>query len=183
MGFHGCDRSLADQLVAGLRFAPSSNDYDWLGDGSYFWEANPQRGLAFAEELQTRGDDKIEEPAVVGAVIDLGLCLDLTSHAGIKQIEAGYARLVRVSESAGTELPRNSRDLSRRNLDRAVVQSLHSVREEAGDPPFDTVRGIFVEGEPVYPNGGIYEKTHIQIAVCNPDCIRGVFMVYPEHLD
>jgi hypothetical protein len=37
-------------LLAGTAFKPSNNDYDWLGPGIYFWEANPLRGLEFAEE-------------------------------------------------------------------------------------------------------------------------------------
>ena len=27
------------------------------------------------------------------------------------------------------------------------------------------------------PSSGFYEKTHIQIAVRNPDCIKGIFRV------
>ena len=182
LGFHGCDRSVADRLVAGEGFIASNNDYDWLGSGVYFWEANPQRGLDFAEELKHRGSGNITEPAVVGAVIDLGLCLDLTSRAGIKQAESAYKQLISVSGSANIKLPRNSPDLSQRNLDCAVIQTLHSMRAEAGQTPVDTVRGVFIEGTPVFPNSGIYEKTHIQIAVRNTDCIKGVFRTRPAFL-
>ncbi len=43
-------------------------------------------------------------------------------------------------------------------------------------PPFDTVRGLFVEGNAVYAGGGFYELTHAQIAVRNDTCIKGVFL-------
>jgi len=62
-------------------------------------------------------------------------------------------------------------------LDHAVIQTLHKIRKDRADTAIDTVKGIFVEGHPIYAGSGFYEKTHIQIAVCNPDCIKGVFRV------
>jgi len=38
------------------------------------------------------------------------------------------------------------------------------------------------EGEPIYESAGFYSKTHVQIAVCNPACIKGVFRVPKEQL-
>ena len=86
LGYHGCDQSVAAQLVQGADFKPSDHDYDWL------------------------------------------------------------------------------------------------VQQTSGNPPIDTVRAVFIEGKPVLPNSGIHEKTHIQIAVCNPDCIKGVFHVHKRFL-
>lgn len=37
--------------------------------------------------------------------------------------------------------------------------------------------GVFVEGEPIYPGAGFDAKTHVQICVCDPACIKGVFRV------
>lgn len=76
LGFHGCDQSIADTVISdrsGLRF--SRNDYDWLGHGIYFWENDPQRALEYAQMLcehPRRGKGSISQPAVIGAVIDLG---------------------------------------------------------------------------------------------------------------
>ena len=64
-----------------------------------------------------------------------------------------------------------------RKLDCAVLQMLHDVRRSKGDEPIDIVSGIFVEGKPIYEGSGFYEKTHIQICVCNPRVIKGVFRV------
>jgi hypothetical protein len=184
LGFHGCDRSVADKLVEGEAFNPSRNDYDWLGPGAYFWEANPQRGIDFARELQTlRRGPKVESPAVVGAVIDLGLCLDVTTTAGIRQIRDAHADLSKVAEAAGQPLPSNSSDSLRRKLDCAVVTYLHQVRGARNLAAIDTLRGIFVEGDPVYAGSGFHDKTHVQICVCNPNSIKGVFRVHPRFLD
>lgn len=181
LGYHGCDKAVAEALLAGTDFKPSKNDYDWLGPGIYFWEANPVRALEFAGEIKVsdRGP-KIDEPAVVGTVIDLGLCLDLTTTAGAQHVGSAYERLIEIAETAGYELPVNSPDRLRRNRDCAVIRLLHDIREQAGEAPVDTVRGVFVEGEPIYEGSGFYAKTHIQICVCNPSSIKGIFRV-PAH--
>jgi hypothetical protein len=37
IGFHGCDKSVADLVVSGKgKLLTSRNDYDWLGYGIYF---------------------------------------------------------------------------------------------------------------------------------------------------
>lgn len=110
LGYHGCDADTAEQLIGGEEFRPSKNEYDWLGHGVYFWEANPDRGLEFATEAKDRDASLIDTPAVVGAVIDLGLCLDLTTSAGIQQVQATYPDVVRIAEEAGYPLPKNSED-------------------------------------------------------------------------
>jgi len=76
LGFHGCDRSLARAVIDGKRsLRLSTNRYDWLGEGVYFWENTPQRALEFAAEFAGRkrqGKSAIREPAVIGAVVDWG---------------------------------------------------------------------------------------------------------------
>jgi len=64
-----------------------------------------------------------------------------------------------------------------RPIDNAVIQMLHKVPRDRGEEPIDTVKGVFIEGAPIYDGSGFFEKTHIQIAVCNPDCTKGVFRV------
>lgn len=49
VGFHGCDKSVVDAVIAGkTELLASANDYDWLGNGIYFWEKmkiGPGNGL------------------------------------------------------------------------------------------------------------------------------------------
>jgi len=171
LGYHGCDLAVGERLLSGAAFKPSKNNYDWLGPGIYFWEANPERGLDFARE------SRFSKPFVIGAVIELGLCLDLTTSAGLEQVQIAYESLVEVSQAANLALPSNSKDQLRRNLDCAVIRRLHKVLEAQNLPAIDTVKGVFTEGLPLYAGSGFREKTHVQIAVCNPDCIKGVFRV------
>ena len=70
-GYHGTDPAFAERLIRGevsiADWSPSTNEYDWLGHGIYFWEYAPDR----AREWAGKG-------GVVGAIIRLGECLDLT---------------------------------------------------------------------------------------------------------
>jgi hypothetical protein len=182
LGFHGCDQSVADDLLNGKDFVPSANDWDWLGSGIYFWETNPMRGLEFAKEWYSRG--KIAEPAVVGAVIDLGFCLDLISSTGVAAVKAAHEDFVAYVREAGKPVPKNrlGPDKLLRDLDCAVINHLHKVREAAHLTAFETVKAVFIEGDRIYDEAGFFEKTHIQICVRNKSCIKGVFRVSDDYL-
>jgi hypothetical protein len=169
LGYHGCDLEVAERLLAGDPFRFSLNEYDWLGSGTYFWENDAKRGLHWAEEAVKR--KRVKSPAVVGAVIDLGLCLDLTTQSSLEVIRTAYQGLRTISERLGEPLVKNIDDL-RRPLDNAVINYLY---ESMPAPKFQTVRGMFTEGGELYPGAGIQAKTHVQIAVRDLSCIRGVF--------
>ena len=186
LGFHGCDRRLAERVFAGkAALKPSHNDYDWFGDGVYFWEHNARRAFEFATELAKRphpSGQKITNPAVVGAVIDLGLCLNLLDSRFIEAVRDAYNELVLSSEAAAAPLPKNTggTDLLRRDLDCAVLRTVHQTREDKDERPFDTVRAVFVEGGPLYENAGFAARSHIQVCVREPACIKGYFRPLDE---
>lgn len=182
LGYHGCDRDVGEQLLQKGDWRPSGNAWDWLGPGVYFWEANPKRGYDFACELRDRNykHTKVKTPFVVGAVINPRLCLDLTTKAGCDIVLEAYTQFKAINALTGQPLPENSKDLLRRNLDCEVVRYVHLTRDDAGEAPIDTVRGVFVEGDALFPSSGFHAKTHIQIAVRNLDCIKGVFRVSPH---
>lgn len=180
LGYHGCDAAVANKLLEGEPFKASRNDYDWLGAGTYFWEANPYRGLDFAAESTRRRAASVQVPAVVGAVIDLGLCLDLMTTDGLRLVRDAHLSLVETYMDAGSRLPENHGKLHRQ-LDCAVIEHVHAIYDGA-NAAIDTVRGVFVEGAPIYPGAAFHTKTHIQIAVRNLACIKGVFRVPREHL-
>ena len=47
--FHGCDKDVAEAVLSGqATLQPSENDYDWLGNGIYFWVDSPERALSWA---------------------------------------------------------------------------------------------------------------------------------------
>lgn len=179
LGFHGCTKQTASALLDNDNFVPSANDYDWLGGGVYFWEANPARGLEFAREAIKRQGGDPTNADVVGAVIELGNCLDLLSKSSIDLLARAHRSCVKALDSTNEPLPRNT--IYKRYLDCAIITRLHEMLAEQ-NISVDTVRGVFIEGAPIYEGAGFFEKTHIQIAVRNPTCIKGVFRVPSRYL-
>ena len=186
LAYHGCRRQVGERLLAGESFNPSENDYDWLGPGTYFWESNPGRAMEWASLLhQRKHPDDPQDPFVIGAAIDLGFCLDLLTSNGLTAVKTAYEDFAEHMRMSQHPLPRNigGNDLLQRNLDCAVLRHLHGIRSRSGQPAFDTIRGVFIEGAPIYPDSGFREKTHIQICVCNPDAIKGIFRVSSKDLE
>lgn len=65
----------------------------------------------------------------------------------------------------------------KRNLDCFLINYLVAKEEKENGTKYDSVRGVFFEGNELYKNAGFREKNHIQIAVINPNCIKGYFKV------
>lgn len=194
LGFHGCDESVGERVLAGQALLrKSENVFDWLGHGIYFWENNPERALQYAHDGMRgrRGSSsKITKPFVIGAALDLGLCLNLLDSAALQEAREAYDFLLQSVQAGDGEMPRNEnppdgQDSLRRNLDCAVFEMLHKIREakEDPDPPYDSVRGVFWEGKELFPGTTLREKNHIQVCIRNPNCIKGYFRVREADTD
>jgi hypothetical protein len=178
IGYHGCSREVGMRAVKrkqGLQ--PQNKAYHWLGDGIYFWENDPHRALEWAQEKASRRE--LKEPFVIGAVIDLGRCLDINLRENQALLISSFDSLKVEFEGVGNPLPRNKkakgddREINvLRFLDCAVINRLNLSLEI----DFDTVRGLFVEGEPIFEGAEIYHKTHSEIAVRHERCIKGYFL-------
>ena len=187
IGFHGCDRSIGEEILAGnAEVKASKNPYDWLGNGSYFWENSSERALEWARLLKKqRGglkDGGIDEPFVVGAIIDPGLCLDLLEASCIDLVTDAHQMFADAMASSGNDLPINEEgypgdiDLVKRQLDCATINFLHNLREAESLEPFDTVRCAFAEGTAAYEGARIQHRTHIQWCVRDTKrFVRGYF--------
>ncbi len=111
IGFHGCDLKVRDKLVTGRTTLRSSNNsYDWLGNGIYFWENNQERALDFAGELKGKPSSKsgIKVPAVVGAILDIGFCLDLLDAEYIALVKESHKTLEVSCKKLGLPMPANN---------------------------------------------------------------------------
>ena len=174
LGFHGCSQETYENVLYKHQpLLPSDKDYDWLGPGIYFWEQNLERAWQWAH-------DHHRNPAVIGAVIDLGQCLNLMDSHHIQLLKEQYEFLKLDFLFSGAVMPENKNingdaDFLLRKLDCAVIKRLHDTLKQENLLPYDSVRGLFLEGKPIYPNAGFREKTHIQISVINPSCIKGYF--------
>src|SRR5688572_25735952 len=145
LGYHGCDPAFAEALLLGraaiANWQPSLNPYDWLGHGIYFWEFAPHRAKAWSNK-----------GGVIGAVIQLGKCLDLTEVRYTVMLRNQYRLLRRILRDEGREMPTNQG--KRRNLDCLVINELIAHAEREGIS-YQTVRCPFLEGKKVYPRSGI----------------------------
>ena len=171
IAYHGCDEAVVRRvLLTGEPLALSENDYDWLGYGIYFWEFGPERALEWAIEQKTRNRGRIKKPAVIGAIIHLGNCFDLLDTRNTSLLASTYESY---EKNASDTAPENRGPLHR--LDCDVLNFALPFLERLGTPPFQTVRGVFMEGNPAFPGSDIREKSHIQIAVRDTACIIGYF--------
>ncbi len=178
LGFHGTDHAVVDKVITRTihHLDKSEDTTEWLGHGVYFWENDPARAIEWATQGKTKGS--IETPDAVGAVIDLGFCLDLTTMTGLQEVASAYASLRDTSALAGLELPQNTvgEDKVKRELDCAVIQALHRYRVLENLDPYDSVRAPFPEDKPLFDDSGFRKRNHIQICIIKPEkCIKGYF--------
>jgi len=176
VGYHGCPENYARDLLLGtqpvLQWQPSTNEWDWLGHGIYFWEYSPDRARRWAEQKFAGSG---ETPAVIGALIQLGRCFDLLNEGMTATLAKNYPQVVASYEQAGRSLPQNrGRDWKRRELDCVVIKDCLA-RLQAQGVQYHTVRGAFLEGAPAYAGAGFSREAHVQLAVRDPACILGVF--------
>ncbi|WP_341838008.1 hypothetical protein WJU16_09115 [Chitinophaga pollutisoli] len=193
VGYHGCDARVAARLLNEREGIFASNrEFEWLGHGMYFWENNLKRGLDWARQKCEK--KQINQPAVVGALLDLRNCCDFSDQRYLDLIRAYHLDMKQVRSFQGQDMPVNfaptgtlPKDIVSRNLDCGVIEHMHTVmgwlhnsgvQEHFAHKtlPFDSVRGLFIEGQPVFNGSGIYDKSHIQICIRNSACIKGFFL-------
>jgi len=148
LGYHGCDKDVAEAVLNGkTEVRSSTNSYDWLGSGAYFWENNPARAFSWAKLLARSKSLKIKTPAVVGAIIDPGNCLDLAEESSQELVKAAFEGLRLLHGSSGEPMPINEpghqgdADLVKRHLDCAVLNFLHQTRLSENLPPLRHGKG------------------------------------------
>jgi hypothetical protein len=199
IAFHGCDVRVRDKLLNNPdEIVISQKPYDWLGHGMYFWENNYERAMQWAEDKKRRG--AIAVPAVIGAVLQLRYCCDLTDSKFINRVTKAYQLMVKEYKAGGKEMPRN-RDLPHdkhkdkllRDLDCATIEFMHDQQQVdfhddvkrlgfSNLKLFDSTRGIFTEGGPAFEGSDIMAKTHTQLCVRNFNCIQGFFLPRRENV-
>ena len=180
-GFHSCDREIGLKVLNGqMNLIPSSNSWDWLGDGIYFWEQNPARALKYAIDSANgvqKNKTPIKTPFVIGAIIELGFCLNLLEPQSLSVVEAAYNDLEKIISESGQIMPTNKG--AKRERDCAVIKYIHETRKRKEQISFDTIRSAFHEDEELYPQANFTKNLHIEICVRKPDLIKGYFLPMP----
>ncbi len=165
IGHHGTTRAAADAIVR-EGFKPSSNTFDWLGDGVYFFQEGRSRAQDWA--LKVAGS---EEWAVIEAEIDLTDCMDLLERSWSELLSEARDAIVSQHRRAGLRLPKQ--DGLAHGMDRLVINYAVGVLESRGHR-VASVRAAFQEGEPAFPGSALFSMSHVQIAVRDQSVIRVV---------
>ena len=159
---------------------PSNNTWDWLGDGIYFWEQNPNRALEYALNSAMGiqfNKVPIKTPFVLGAILELGHCLNLVEHGALRLLSETYNEMEKVYKVAKLPMPVNKD--TRRELDCAVIKYIHQTNKTEGKRNFDSVRCAFGEGLLAYPTSNFSSQLHMQVCLKTPDLIKGYFLPKP----
>jgi hypothetical protein len=197
IGFHGCEAEIRDMLLQNPNYYKiSQKPFDWLGHGLYFWENNYDRALQWANDKKELG--RIKTPAVIGAVLHLGRCCDFLDKRYIGLLAQYFTIMQSRYKKLGKALPENKnlphdqhKDKVLRHRDCSVIEFMHSeiydqvkidlqTKGFTDYKIFDSTRGVFTEGGPAFEGAGLFEKSHIQICIRNPNCIQGFFMPREE---
>jgi hypothetical protein len=167
IGYHGCSLEIAERVLAGEPFVPSSHSYDWLGEGIYFWEYGPFRAREWAKERYGT------EAAVLEATICLGRCLNLLDV----EHHPGFSSAYQIAaQNVSGRIPRNT-DKGAHFRDQFMIEFYCRIQVEEGNLPYQTVRACFPEGDPIVPESAILSKTHVQLAVRDDTCISRLRLV------
>jgi hypothetical protein len=170
LGYHGTDLDTAEKVIHGKglqQLWASEKDFDWLGRGIYFWENSQRRAEAWAlERFPTTW-------TVIGAVIQLGVCLDLLDQKYCDLVDTAAKQMTEDYTLQGIDLPGNKGKAHR--YDCALLEYMKTGKPELFGGPYDSARAAFVEGKPIAGISAFHHQTHIQLAVYNPNCIKGYF--------
>ena len=180
-GFHSCDREVGLKVLNGeMDLNASENPWDWLGSGVYFWEQNPERAIEYANESAAgiqKNKRRIITPFVIGAVIEMGKCLNLLEASSLRVVKTAFNDLSEINARMGRSMLFNVG--ARRELDCAVIKYVHKCVDDRGEQPYDTVRSAFQEGGELYKGSSFTDRLHIELCVINKDLIKGYFLPRP----
>ena len=111
-GYHGTNIEAATSILT-EGFKLSRNQYDWLGDGVYFFQDTPARAWDWADEHY--GVDA----AVIESLVRLEDCMDLLDIAWGSVLNEAYNAFLAQLKRANLPIPKQTSGAHR--LDREVI--------------------------------------------------------------
>jgi hypothetical protein len=176
-GYHGTNREKAQEIIDG-GFNLSTNDYDWLGTGVYFFQDAPVRAWTWARERYP------DSPAVIKSELALENCIDLLDIDWYPIFRETYAMFVSAYQKANVPLPRQNPERSKAHrLDCAFFNYIVEKILESQDEPIGSIRAVFNEGDRIYPNSAIFDRSHIQISIRDLSLIKKTYLIEEDRID
>ena len=171
LGYHGTTLEAAEKIVTD-GFRPSSNPWEWLGHGIYFWQDAPNRARDWAKEWHA--SKGYNGPiAVVAAQIDLHNFVDLLDQVDMELVSEYAGKFESRMSELGSKL-KNKYPVHR--LDCAVFNFLTNVLSSKGRV-IRGYRAACVEGKRITTGSPIYDRSHVQLAVIDQDAILQKWIV------
>lgn len=165
IGYHGTCREYSRKILSD-GFELSRNEYDWLGDGIYFFQDAPNHAMEWAKKVHGK------KSVVLATEINLAECMDLIDLPWANFLADIHDNFLYTLKENSIQIPRQTNGAHR--LDRSVINFAIKTLEESSIK-ISSVRAAFLEGNPVYPNSALFEKSHIQIAVREQSIIQKVW--------
>ena len=180
-GFHATSRESAKGIFS-EGFKPSNNDHDWLGPGIYFFQDTIEGTRNWAKNERKGGP--ITDLEIIGADIEYAGFVDLVEFGWGDVLTSYYEMLkkrhskefLEVSKKQKPYIPGESSNLAH-PLDCYVIRYAVGVLNKKRDEKVKAVRGVFLEGEPLYDGSHLLSRTHIQIAVIDATAIVDYWLV------
>jgi len=172
VAYHGTSAVSAERILTD-GFVASINRYDWLGDGTYFFQevpGFPRTGLEHAWAWANK--QHAGSPVVLRAKIELLDCMDLLDHGWSSRLRLLHDQLSMRATERGLDLPRQAG--GNHGLDRMLINYAARVLADAGKP-VRSVRGCFGEDSRApFPGSSLVDLTHVQIAVRDAGVIAAI---------
>lgn len=165
-GYHGTKKECVETILKD-GFLSSHNEYDWLGDGVYFFQDAPKRARSWGQKFFG------ESCAVIGAEISTEDCMDLLDVEWSNFLADVYDVYLEKHKAENLPLPLQSSGAHR--LDREVLNFACSALQAKGIV-IKSIRAAFLEGNPIYPNSALYSMSHVQISVRELDVIKQTWL-------
>lgn len=166
IGYHGTHSDHVDSIYED-GWHISGNEWDWLGDGVYFFQDSPSRAREWAEKRHGKA-----HAAVLRATIALEDCVDLLDIGWWDPVRRAHREFVAREKALPVQL---AGSLAHR-LDRAVLNYMVTTLAEAGQT-VRTLRAAFVEGDRLHETSALFSHSHVQIAVRDLALIRSLEVV------
>lgn len=176
-GYHGTSQEKAQEIID-QGFNLSTNDYDWLGTGVYFFQDAPMRALAWASERYP------DSPAVIRSELVLESCIDLLDIAWNPIIRETYRMFILEYQKANIPLPSQNPQRSKAHrLDCAFFNYIMEKILASQDVAIGSIRAVFNEGDRIYPNSAIFDRSHIQILIRDLSLIEKSCLIEEGRID
>ena len=179
-GFHGTTRESAESILTNNTFFRSSNSWDWLGQGTYFFDNGPLHAWKFALSCS---DGDPEKAAVVSVDIRLENCLDLLDKTYWRFVREQFETIREQHDIDKKRLPKqrglietfispDHKSNGKNELDQMVIEDLICTLEGKGEV-IDSTRAAFAFKDRIFTSSFFGYEDHIQIAVRRPAPIYG----------